>query len=398
MSTALIKRLHAQRMNIESEIRSLLDEHPGELPADVDGKVSELSVRADEIAKAITERLEAEERAEAIAEKLGERRSTDDTIDPVEAADKELRSFLKGEQRTLTLTPERRDLSKGTATAGGHTVPTSFYGQLVEHLITSSAILSAGATILNTNSGENLQIPVTTSYSTGALVAEGGAIGESDPAFAQRVLSAYKYAVMIQVSSELIDDTGIDLLGFISRQAGRAVGNAFGTHLVTGTGSSQPTGLMASTTLGVTGATSVAGAFNVDNLIDLYYSVIAEYRNSPACAWLMRDASVGALRKLKDGDGTYLWSPATGPGMPDTFLGKPVYTDPNVAAIGLGARSVAFGDMSAYFARLVNAIRFERSDDFAFANDLVSFRCIVRGDGILADQTGAVKHFIGGAS
>jgi HK97 family phage major capsid protein len=396
LSTALIKRLHEQRMNIETEIRSLVDAHPGDMPAEIDAKINDLASRSDELAVALTDRIEAEERAHAISEKLGEKRDAAPSEgDKVEA---ELRSFLRGEQRSLTITPEKRDLTKGTATAGGHTVPTTFYGQLVEHMIDSSAIMSAGATILNTDSGENMQIPVTTSYTTGALVAEGAAIGESDPAFAQRTLGAYKYAALIQVSSELVEDTGIDLLGFLARQAGRAVGNAFGTHLVTGTGSSQPTGIMTSTTLGATGATSVAGAFTVDNLIDLFYSVIGPYRNSPQAAWLLRDASVGALRKLKDGDGTYLWHPASGPGMPDTFLGKPIYTDPNVAAIATTARSVAFGDMSAYFVRMVNAIRFERSDDFAFNTDLVTFRCVVRGDGILTDQTGAVKHFVGGAT
>ena len=81
-----------------------------------------------------------------------------------------------------------------------------------------------------------------------------------------------------------------------------------------------------------------------------------------------------------------------------TILGKPVITDPNVAAVALSAKSLAFGDLSTYYVRLAGGIRFERSDDFAFQSDLVTFRCIVRGDGILVDQTGAVKHFIGNAA
>ena len=277
-------------------------------------------------------------------------------------------------------------------------MPTTFYGSLLEHMIASSAILSAGATVLNTTSGENIEVPVTTAFSTAALTAEAAEIAESDPAFVKRTLGAYKYGVIVQVSRELIDDTAVDLLGFLARQAGRAVGNKLGTDLVVGNGSSKPLGLFASTTLGVTGATSTAGVFTADNLIDLHYSVIAEYRMSPSCAWLMSDATIASVRKLKDTTNQYLWQPSLILGSPDSLLGKPIFTDPNVVAQATTAKSVAFGDMSAYWARIAGGIRFERSDDFAFTSDLVTFKCVVRGDGLLADRTGAVKHFVGGAT
>jgi HK97 family phage major capsid protein len=142
----------------------------------------------------------------------------------------------------------------------------------------------------------------------------------------------------------------------------------------------------------------VVGAFTADNLIDLYYSVIAPYRNSTSCGWLMRDATLGSARKLKDSQGQYLWQPSIQVGAPDMLLGKPVHTDPNVAAIALNAKSVAFGDISQYFVRMAGGVRFERSDDYAFNSDLVTFRAIIRADGLLVDQTGAVKLFAGGAS
>jgi HK97 family phage major capsid protein len=167
---------------------------------------------------------------------------------------------------------------------------------------------------------------------------------------------------------------------------------------VTGTGSSQPAGIITGASAGVTGSASVAGAFSADNLIDLFYSVISPYRNSNKAAWLMRDATVGAARKLKGSDNNYLWQPGLQVGSPDTLLGKPVLTDPNVAAVGLSAKSVAFGDIGAYHTRIAGGVRFERSDEYAFNTDLVTFRAIVRGDGILADQTGAVKVFTGNAA
>ncbi len=326
----------------------------------------------------------------------------------------ELRAFLKGDRRSLTITPDQpvngytqaraiatqqRDLTKGTATAGGHTVGTGFYAQLIDHMIEVSGILQAGPTVLVTERGENLPIPRTTAHSSATSeIAEAAAITESDPAFNQLVLSSYKYGNLIQASYELMEDTYVDLLGYIAMQAGRAVGNAFGTRLITGTGTSQPQGAATAATVGVTGGAGVAGAFTADNLIDLFFSVIAPYRMSPSCGWLMRDATLAAVRKLKDSQNQYLWQPSLQVGAPDTLLGKPVHTDPNVAAVALSARSVLFGDFSRYFVRQVRDIRFERSDDFAFNADLTTFRCLLRGDGGLADTSGALKCFIGNAA
>lgn len=324
--------------------------------------------------------------------------------------DTELRAWMRGEGRSRffevrpkgrvdwTELQKRAALTVGSATGGGDTVPTSFYDRLVQHMIQNSAILQSGATILNTTSGETIQIPKTTAHSTAAIVTEGAPIGESEPVFGQVPLAAYKYGCLIQISRELLDDTGVDLEGYLSMQAGRALGNAFGAHAITGSGSSQPHGVVHDATLGVTGATGVSGAFSSDNLIDLFFSVIAPYRKSPAATWMMADSSIANARKLKDTTGQYIWQPGLQAGVPDTILGKPVLTEPNVAAVATSAKSVVFGDMSQYFVRLAGGVRFERSDDFAFDTDLVTFRALMRADGALVDLTGAVKYFAGGAS
>jgi len=231
-----------------------------------------------------------------------------------------------------------------------------------------------------------------------AIVTEGGTIGGTDPTFGQITLGAYKYGLLIQVSRELLSDEGVDIEAYLAMQAGRAIGNAFGAHMVTGTGTSQPRGVVVDATLGKTGGAGVVGAFTADDLIDLHYSVIAPYRASASCYWIMKDSTLATARKLKDTTGQYLWQPSLQAGAPDMFLGKPLLTDPNVAATGLSNKSVLFGDFSQYFVRLAGGVRFERSDDFAFSTDLVTFRCLLRGDAALVDLTGAIKFFAGNAA
>lgn len=403
--SVLAKRLHERRLNIEAEARAVISQaindkgEKRELTAEEDQKLEALDTEARALVDQIGAILEAEERAKAVEDKLAVYGRTEAAaVDPV---DKQMRDFLSGKSgREYVLPGEKRDVTKSTGGTpyGGYTVQTSFYNRLMDHMIEVSGVLSAGATILRTTSGETIQVPKTTSHSTGALVTEGGSISESDPVFGQASLSAYKYGVLVQVSRELIDDTAVDLLGYLAMECGRAVGNAMGTDLVTGDGSSKPAGIVNGSSAGSTGANSVSGAFTAAKLIDLQYSVIAPYRNSPACAWMMRDATVAAVRQLTDSvSGQFLWQPGLLLGAPDVLLGKPVKTDPNVAAVATSAKSVLFGDFSKYFVRLVNGVRFERSDEYAFNTDLVTFRCLVRGDGVLVDQTGAVKHFVGGS-
>ncbi len=399
-----MKRLHEQRRSAWEQAKAILETADGEKRG-LSGEEEESYQRANTEMAALDERLkglvDAEKREYDLTEALRsiEARPVTEPGNPAGEAD-ELRAFLRGEQRSYTARPtkqEFRDLTKGTSSSGGAVVPTTFSGMLWAHLI-ETATIAGVSTVLNTDSGEPMTLPVTTSHSSGALIAENSTITESDPAFTTRALSSYKYAVAIQAPNELITDSGVDLEGYLAMQAGRAVGNAFGAHLATGTGSSQPAGIVTGASSGVVGSASVSGAFTADNLIDLYFSVIAPYRNSPKAAWLMKDASLGAVRKLKDSQNQYLWQPSIQVGAPDILLGKPVYTDPNIATVALSAKSVLFGDLGSYVTRIVGGVRFEQSTDFAFGTDQVTFRCIVRGDGILADQTGAVKYFIGNAA
>jgi HK97 family phage major capsid protein len=432
----LVKRLRDRRLNVWNEARELADKAAEENRAfsgEEEAKWQTLNGELDQLDKRIGSILEGEKRAadtEETFRKLygqpvdpNQRQSANGPVggatgrepgsgDPAsQQRNTELRSFLRGKGeptfqvmprdgfdfRTATYlqqTDQVRSLSVGTTTAGGYTVPIDFYDRLVEHLIQVSAVLQAKPTVINTAGGEQIQVPKTTSHGAGSLIAEGASItaGSTDPAFGQVALHAYKYGAMVQISRELLEDTAVDLEGYIARSAGRNLGNAIGAHFVSGTGTGQPNGILTAATAGVTD--TVAGGASLsssDVVFDLFHSVIPPYRNSPSCYWMMNDQTLAAVRKLKDSQGRYLWEPSMQLGTADSLLAKPLVIDYNMPSLGSATTPIAFGDFSTYFVRFAGGIRLERSVEYAFDTDLVSFRAVLRGDGNLVDLTGSIK-------
>lgn len=275
-------------------------------------------------------------------------------------------------------------------------VPVSFVRRLYEHLVESSAIRRTNVTVLTTTSGEALELPKTNALQTAQLTAEGVTIVENDPSFAKITLNSYKFTNAVQITPELLADSGVDVEGFIARDMGRAIADDMGEDFIVGDGTAKPNGVSTASVLAKTGGTGVGGLFTADDLIDVFYAVIEQYANRGT--WMMRRATEGEARKLKGSDNNYLWQPGLQVGSPNLLLGQPVVNDPFMAAVGLSAVSVLFGDFSTYVIRDVGSVSIKRSDDFAFLDDLVTFKGTWRSDGDQLDTTGAIKHFVGGAT
>jgi HK97 family phage major capsid protein len=305
-----------------------------------------------------------------------------------------IRSLARGEIRSAEFAPERRDISRSST---GAPVPTSFYDQVIMLARAVGPMLSVGTT-LNTAGGENLQIPRLSTYSVGTVNAEAATLGESDPAFSAFItLNAYKYGFLTQVSRELLEDSGINVLDLLAMNCGNSLGFAVNTGLTTGTGTLEPTGIITAAGSGVTGGTGVSGAFTYANLVSLYYSLDPAARALPGTGFMAKGSSIAAMRTLQDGNGGFVFQPSMSESTPDRVLGVPLIENPAMAAAATSAKSVIAGHFPSYYVRTVGGIRLDRSDDFAFSADLVTFRCTFRVDGNLP-QTSHVKYFIGGAS
>lgn len=393
-----IQRQHEERNRAVEAARALLDaaaSEKRELTAEEEAQFQRINDDIDRRGALISDLVASEKRdaeiRSAVAGHAEARPREERAIEVVNDVDL-IRALAKGEMRSLTF--ERRDVTKA---ATGAPVPTSFYDQVMEVARYVGPMLDV-ATILNTAGGENIQIPRTNAYSSGSVTSEGAAIGESDPTFqAFLTLGAFKESFLVQFSTEMLEDAGVDVLGYLGTNVGQALGYAANAHLTTGTGTTQPTGIVPSAGSGITGGTGVSGAFTVDNVIDLVYSTNAAVRAMPGFAIMGSTTAIAALRKLQDGGGAYVWQPSLQAGQPDRVLGYAVVENPHMAAVATGAKSLIAGDLKSYMVRQVGGIRLDRSDDYAFADGLVTFRATLRIDGGLP-QSSHVKYFAGNAS
>jgi len=292
---------------------------------------------------------------------------------------------------------ESRDLLVGTNTAGGYTVPRDFIQSVYMKLVQASSIYALGVQIIPTPHGRPIDYPKAASYGTATITGEGSAIAENDPTFTTLTLGSWKYSRVLQISNEMLTDTDVDLQNFVAEEAAIALSNAIGPDFITGNGTNKPTGIFSSTFgTGVTGQTGSTGIPSYGNLVDCTYALGRPYRENGA-QWLWKDSSLAGIRKIVDTTGQPIWQPSMQAGEPDTLLGHPVVTDPNVTAAGTGIISGAFGDWSRAYVLRQSPLRMEMSPDYAFVNDLMTYKVVQRLDGKPNDQAAAVVYK-GGAS
>ena len=297
--------------------------------------------------------------------------------------------------RSLAETRGSHDFeARATLVPSANTVPKGFYDQVFDVARLVGPMLDVGQRF-NTSSGEDITYPTLTAYSTATLKGAGVALAESEPTYASITLGAYKYGLLIPVANELITDAGFDITSHLAQQAGNGLGYAVNAALTTGDGSAKPNGIVTAAGSGITGGNGVVGVPTADNLIDLQYTLDGAARRLPGVAYMAAGTTIGAMRKLKDTAGNYLYG--VNVGQPDTFAGHSIVENPAMAATGLGTLSVLFGHLPSYLVRTVGGIQVATSTDYAFNEDVTTFRVMMRVDGDLT-HAGHVKYFKGGAS
>lgn len=282
----------------------------------------------------------------------------------------------------------------GTTTLGGYTIDTELIPELVKALKAYSGIFQA-ARIRPTAQGNTLYVATLDDTSTEAsLITEGSSITVQDLTFGQKQLDAYSYKTMMKVSWELMQDSSFNMESEIRDAMGPRFGRALNSSCTTGTGSSQPNGVVTASTLGVT--TSSAIAFTMNEITDLIHSVDPAYRMSPKCGFMFHDVALAAIKKLAIGssDARSLWMPSFREGEPDRIEGYPYWINQGMDnTINTASKIMLFGDFDYYNIRLVQNLLIIRLNERFADNGITGFVGYMRWDGELLN-TAAVKHML----
>ena len=359
------KTSEGRSKEIEAEFDALMADHD---------KIGEALARSEKL-EAAEERakqnlLSGDPRApkyEGMSDDAKEERASE-YVDVFAKAIREGAASLNAEERGVLManraemSPEMRAQSTGTDAAGGYTVPTEFSGSIDKAMAAWGPMWDANiVTELNTSNGRQLDWPtVDDTAKTGRIKAQNAAVdddGSDDVVFGNKQLDAYVYDTgMVRMPLELLTDSAFAMEPLLNDLFGERLGRLANTVLTTGTGTGQPNGIATAATSGLTAAG--ATAITSDEILDLIHSVDPAYRQNPKCRFMFNDSTLNAIRKLKDGQGNYLWQMGdVRSGEPNTIFGYGYSINQAVAGIATGNRSVLFGDMSKYIVRKVNGFQ-----------------------------------------
>lgn len=273
----------------------------------------------------------------------------------------------------------QNSLKIGTDSEGGYLVPDEYERTLVQALEEEN-IFRKLATVIRTSNGDR-KIPIVTSKGTASWMDEAGAFIESDDEFGQTSIAAYKLGTMIKVSDELLNDSVFDLQAYIAGEFGRRIGAKEEEAFFIGDGAGKPTGIFAAAGGAEEGITSAGANISFDDVMDLFYSLKSPYRKK--AVWVLNDTTVKALRKLKDGNGNYIWQPSVQVGVPDMILNRPYHTSSYIPDLTAGNKVMAFGDFSYYWIADRQGRSFKRLNELYAATGQVGFLASQRVDGKL---------------
>ena len=367
-----ILALREKRANLWNQTKAFLDSHRGE-----DGMVS-----AED--NATYEKMEADVVALGKEiERLERQAAIDRELDQPTAAPLVSRPTTATAQKQGRASDEYRNAFWGmirNRSASPAVMNADEYERTLVQGLEEENVLRSLCTVIQTSSGDR-KIPIVASHGTASWVDEEGTIPDSDDSFGQISIGAHKVATMIKVSDELLQDSVFDIENYISAEFARRIGAAEEEAFINGNGTGRPTGLLHATNGAGTGVTTAGTTIVADEIFDLVHSIKSVYRKK--AVFLLNDSTVKAIRKLKDGQGQYLWQPGLKEGQPDTLLNYRLVTSPYMPEIGAGKKVILFGDFKSYWIADRQGRSFQRLNELFAVTGQVGFRATQRVDGRL---------------
>ena len=375
-----ISEMIKNRADLVGQMRNFVDTHEdksGKLSAEDAAAYAKMEAEFEQLSDAISRQQRADAREAELAKPVNSPITGKPYVMSTQSEEKKGRASDAYKKAMLTAmrTNFRQIsdvLSEGVDADGGYLVPIEYDRRLIDVLEEENIMRSLATKI--TTSGEH-KINIAATKPAAAWIEEGGALTFGDATFDQTFLDAFKLHVAIKVTEELLYDNAFNLESYIITQFGKALANAEEDAFLNGSGVGKPTGIFDSTKGGHI-VNTLTAAIKSDDMLDLVYGLKRPYRKN--ASFIMNDATLAQLRKLKDNNGAYIWQPSYQADEPDRILGYTVRTSAYAPA-----DAIAFGDYSYYNIGDRGSRSFKQLNELFAGNGMIGFVAKERVDGKL---------------
>ena len=379
-ATNIVEAAQAEGRSLNAEEKTKFDA----MEADARGIKEQIDVleRTAEMKKELAANAEVREAAPKATRKGAFEKYLRNGMGSLNASERSMMAELRGTSTQVA----------GTDSLGGFLVPQDFSNELdIATLFTGE--VERLAKKLNTAGGALLDYPTINDTATDAgLTNEAAAVTVQDMTFANAQLSAYNYASQVRVSMQLLQDNAFDLNAFLAESMGERIARATNAAFTTGSGSSQPQGIITGATLGNTAASATAIA--ADDILDLVHSLDPSYRNKASFGLMAHDNVIAAIRALGIGSSNDfpIFIPSMSAGEPDKLFGYNLYYNNDMAsAITTGQKTLLAADFSKFVVRTAGGVQFVRLNERYMDELEVGYVAFARKDSKVLD-TRAVKY------
>ncbi len=381
-ATAIVDNAQKEGRSLNAEEKSKFDK----MEADAQSIMSEIDVieRTAEMKKEMAANAEAREATPKATRKGAFEKYLRSGMGALTNNERQIMAELRGTATNVV----------GTDSLGGFLVPQEFSNEL-DMASEFTGEIERLAKKLNTAGGALLDYPTVNDTATDAnLTSEAAAVTVQDVTFANKQLSAYNYASQVRVSMQLLQDNAFDLNAFLMEAMGERIARATNAAFTTGTGSSQPQGIITGSVAGKTAAG--ANAITADDVLDLIYSIDPSYRNKESFGLMAHNNVISAIRALGLGSSNDfpIFIPSMVAGQPDKLFGHNIYYNNDMeSTISTGKKTLLAADFSKFVVRSAGGIQMIRLNERYMDELEVGFVSYARKDSAVLD-TRAVKHLV----
>ena len=375
-----VQELIEKRAKVWETAKNFVDTHEdknGNLSAEDKESYSRMEAEIEELTNSIERQQRAERREQELSKPVNSPITGKPYKDEPQGEVKTGRASDEYKKAMLTaLRSNFRQVSnvlqEGVDADGGYLVPEEYDHRLID-VLTEENIMRGIATKITT-SGEH-KINIAATKPAAAWIEEGGALSFGDATFDQKILDAHKLHVAIKITEELLYDNAFGLENYIITEFGKALANAEEDAFLNGDGVGKPTGIFDKTKGGESIGTLTA-ALKSDDILDLIYKLKRPYRKN--ASFIMNDATLAQIRKLKDNNGQYLWQPSYQANEPDKILGYNIRTSAFAPT-----DAIAFGDYKYYNIGDRGSRSFKQLNELFAGNGMIGYVAKERVDGLL---------------